>query len=150
MAQTTGAVSGSGAKVEFSTNGSSWTDISGSASSVDPGSQSGMAGEIYTFAGDNAIITAGKNEPIELDVKIVYSETAGEAFEVVRAQWQTSGRAGYLRWSPRGGTTGQFQYTTGAGVLVAFSWPPATAEDGKPIMCGFKLRVAAITKATVA
>ena len=149
MAQTTGAVAGVGAKVEFSVNGSSWTDISGSANAVDPGDQSGMSGETYTFTGNDAIITAGKNEPIEIDVKIVYTETAGEAFEIVRAQWQTTGRAGYLRWSPRGGSTGQALYTSGAGVLTSFKWPPSDAEDGKPIMAGFKLKVSTITKSTL-
>src|SRR6266540_5108026 len=124
MAQTTGAVAGVAAKVEFSVNGSAWTDISGSSNSIDPGEQSGQSGEAYTFTGqDAAAITAGKSEPIEIDVKIVYTETAGEAFEVVRAQFQVSGRAGYLRWSPRGGTTGQSQYTTGAGVLTGLKWP---------------------------
>jgi hypothetical protein len=142
MAQTT--------KVEFSVNGSSWTDISGSSNSVDPGEQSGQSGEVYTFTGqDPAAITAGKSEPIEIDVKIVYTETAGEAFEVVRAQFQVTGRAGYLRWSPRGGTTGQSSYVTGAGVLTGLKWPAADAEDAKPIMAGFKLKVAVITKSTL-
>lgn len=150
MAQTTGAVSAVSAKVEFSANGSSWTDISGSASVVEAPDQSGMSGETYTFTGETAIVTAGKTEPVEITVKIVYTETSGEAFETVRAQWQTAGRAGYLRWSPRGGTTGQFQYTTAAGVLTGFTWPLSDAGDGKPVPCGFKLKVPSITKSTVA
>ena len=149
MAQTTGGASGVGAKVEFSVNGSSWTDISGSANAVDPGDQSGMSGETYTFSGDEAVVTAGKTEPAEIDVKIVYTETAGEAFKVVRAQWQTTGRAGYLRWSPNGGSTGQEQYTTSAGVLISFTWPGVDAGDGKPIMAGFKLKTPKITESTI-
>ncbi len=150
MAQTTGATAGVNAKVEFSVNGSSWTDISGSANAVDPGEQTGQSGEAYTFTGqDAAAITAGKSEPIEIDVKIVYTETAGEAFEVVRAQFQVLGRAGYLRWSPKGGSSTQFMYTTGAGVLTGLKWPPADAEDAKPIMAGFKIKVAAITKSVL-
>lgn len=150
MAQTTGAVPGVNCKVEFSVNGSAWTDISGSTSVVEAPDQSGMSGEAYTFTGETAVVTAGKTEPAEITVKIVYSETAGEAFEVVRAQFQVAGRAGYLRWSPRGGTTGQFQYTTAAGVLTALTWPGTDAGDGKPIACGFKLKVPSITKSVVA
>lgn len=149
MAQSTGGTAGVNAKVEFSVNGSSWTDISGSSSSVDPGEQPGMSGEAYTFSGDNAVVTAGKNEPIEIDVKILYTETAGEAFEVVRAQFQTTGRAAYLRWSPKGGTTGQFLFTSAAGVLTGISWPPSDAGDGKPIMAGFKIKVPSITKSVL-
>lgn len=150
MAQTTGAVPGVNCKVEFSADGSAWTDISGSTSVVESPEQSGMSGEAYTFSGDNPIVTAGKKEPIEITVKIIYTETAGEAFKVVRTQWQTSGRVGYLRWSPRGGSSGQEQNTTGVGVLTAFTWPGTDAGDGKPIACGFKLKAPLITPSTVA
>lgn len=150
MAQTTAALPMTNAKLEFSANGSSYTDISGSSNSIEPAEQSGASGEAYTYSGDTAIVTAGKTEPVEIVVKILFTPTAGEAFEVVRAQFQASGRAGYLRWSPQGGSTGNKQYTTAAGVLTAFTWPGGAAEDGKPIMCGFKLKVSSITPSTVA
>jgi hypothetical protein len=150
MPQTTAALAMVNAKIEFSVNGSSWTDISGSANSIEPAEQSGASGEAFTFQGETGVVTAGKTEPVELVVKVLYTETTGESHKVVRAQWQTSGRAGYLRWSPRGGTTGQAQFTTAAGVLTGFTWPGGSADDGKPVMTGFKLKVPSITESTVA
>lgn len=150
MAQTTGATAGVNAKVEFSVNGSAWTDLSGSASALDPGEQSGMSGEVYVFTGETAAaVTAGKTEPAEITIKVAYTETAGESFEVVRAQFQVAGRAAYIRWSPKGGTTGQFLFTSGLGVLTGLTWPPVDAGDGKPIMAGFKIKVPSITKSVL-
>jgi hypothetical protein len=150
MAQTTTALSAVNAKIEFSSNGSSWTDISGSSNSIDPGEQTRQSGEVYTFSGDTAVITAGKREPMELEAKILFTPTAGEAWETARAAFETAGGAGYLRWSPQGGTTGNKQYTTPAGVLTGLSYPPAAADDAKPVMVGLKLKVAYVTESTVA
>lgn len=150
MAQTTTALPMTNAKLEFSADGSSWTDISGSSNSLESPEQSGAAGEAYTFTGNTAVVTAGKTEPVEITAKILFTPTAGEAFAVVRAQWQTAGRAGYLRWSPQGGTTGNKQYTTSAGVLTGFTWPGGAADDAKPIPCGFKLKAPSIVESTVA
>jgi|FLYN01.1.fsa_nt_gi hypothetical protein len=149
MPQTTDAISARNVKIEFSTNGTSWTDISGSANAIDSTEQPRMSGESYTASGDTAIVTGGKREPIELEIKIVYTETAGEAFEVVRAAHDSDG-VGYLRWSPKGGTTGQKQYTTGKGVITGFTYPPIDTSSGDPILGGFKLKVPSITPSTIA
>lgn len=149
MAQTTGGTSGVAAKVEVSANGSSWTDISGSTSVLDPGEQAGATGDAYTFSGDTAIVTAGKTEPLEITVQGVYTETAGEGFEVVRAQFQTSARVLYVRWSPKGGTTGQFLHTAAAGVISGLTWPKVDTGDGKPVPWAFKVRTPSITKSTL-
>jgi hypothetical protein len=150
MAQTTTAISAVNAKIEFSADGSSWTDISGSSNSIEPAEQSGASGEAYTFSGNKAVVTAGKTEPVELVVKVLYTPTNGEAFKVVRAQFQVTGRRGYLRWSPAGGASGTEQFTTDAGVLTGLTWPGASADDGKPVPAGFKLKVPDITPSTVA
>jgi hypothetical protein len=129
-----------------------WVDISGSSQTLEEPSQSRITDQAYTLDGDGAIITAGKKEPMELTVQIVYTETAGEAFETVRAAWETSdcrGRA-CLRWSPGGGDIGDAQYTTDRGYLINFIYPPLDATAGGPIMVGFVLKVSEITVSTVA
>jgi hypothetical protein len=129
-----------------------WVDISGSSQTLEEPSQSRITDQAYTLDGDGAIITAGKKEPLELTVQIVYTETAGEAFEVVRASWETSGCRGRacLRWSPGGGDIGDALYTTDRGYIINFIYPRLDASAGGPIMTGFVLKVSEVTRSVVA
>lgn len=140
----------SNAKIEISANGSTWTDISGETNTVDPGDQSRTNGEMYTVAGDTAVVTAGKREPLEITVKVIYTEATGEAFEVVRAIHETAGGVCYLRYAPKGGATGDAQYTSAKGVLIALTYPSTDAGDGKPVMAGFKVKTPSLTRALIA
>lgn len=149
MAQTTGALSCVNGKIEFSTNGSSWTDISGFANSLEPSGGNRQTGEMYTLSGDTAVITSGKREPIELEVKILYTEGGSDAFEVVRAAYE-AGTRGYLRWSPDTGAAGDFLFTSDSGPISEFAYPPAMAEEAGPVAISFKLRVPKVTKSVIA
>lgn len=149
MPQTTTALSSVNGKLEFSSTGSTWVDISGSSNSVEPGDQTRQSGEIYTLSGDTAIITAGKREPIELQVKVLFTPTSGEAWETVRPAFEAASGAGYLRWSPQGGATGTKQFTTDAGILTSLTYPPSMADEAKPVMVGFKLKTPKVTESTL-
>lgn len=149
MAQTTGALSWRNSKVEYSTNGSSWTDMSGFENAIEGAEQARMTGEAYTSDGDTAAITRGKREPMELTVTYLYTEGGAEPFEVIRALFE-AGSDLYLRWSPRGGSSGQFQYTTPAGVISNFIYPQGEAGSADPVPGGFTLKVPYITKSVVA
>lgn len=152
MAQTTNALSAKSAKVYLSTNGSTWTDdISGEATSIESTEQSRISGEAYTFDGDTAIITSGKREPIEITVNTIYTEESADTFETVRALFEAAGGSAlYLRWQPAGNTAGDFIFSTSAGVITNFSYPPIDASGGNPILCTFTLKVASVTKTAVA
>lgn len=147
MAQTTTAQSMTTGVVEFSTNNTDWTDISGTLNVVEAPEQSRMSGEEYTVAGDEAVVSGGKKEPAEVTVKIVYSETAGEAFDVLLAAWETPGQKVYLRWG-RGGS-GSYRYTTKQGVMTSFTYPPLAAPDAKPKTLGVKIKAPGIVKSVV-
>ena len=111
MAQTTGATTARAATVGVSSDGSSWTDISGFAMSVTGQSQDRMSGEVYTFDGDTAIIGAGKREPEEIEISYVYTEGGSDPFEVIRAVFENA-TAYYFRWTVKAATTGNFRFTT--------------------------------------
>jgi hypothetical protein len=150
MAQTTGAFSAVNALVEVSTNGSAWTDISGFSNKVDPGDATRASGEVYTHDGDTAIITGGKREPLEIEYSFVFTHGAGDVFEVVRAQFETAGGGPlYVRWAPKGSTTGNFRFTSDAGVVTKFLYPGADAEEPKAAMGGFTLKTPKVTKALI-
>ncbi len=160
MAQTTGAMSATGAKVEVSVNGSSWTDISGSSNSVDAPEATRNVDSVFTHSEDTAIITSGKQNPIDVTVSIVYTETAAEGWETIRAQHKTTGAAGgtlYFRYSPNGGGSGDFLYTgangsgtTAAGKISSLTYPVADTGGGGPVLGSFTVQVPALVKSTIA
>lgn len=152
MAQTTGAVANACAVVEISNNGTTWTNISGQAQSVADTEQTRMSGEAYTFDGAGAIVKSGKKEPLELTFTIVYTETDAEAYEQVRARFETATCSPnfYVRWSPAGGNADNERIQSDAGVITAFTYPPADAAEGGPIITGFKVKVGNLTTTIIA
>jgi hypothetical protein len=151
MTQTTGGLSATNASLEISTNGSSWTDVAGFGVKVEPSEQTRQTGEVYTLDGDTAIITSGKLEPIELEITVVYTEGASEPFEVVRGQFQTAGGGAlYARYSPKGGQSTEFMFTTPAGVVSKFNWPKPDAGTPDPQVIMFAIKVPYVTKSAVA
>ena len=154
MPQTTDSIPLACGMLEVATDSgcAGWVDISGESQTVEPPEQTRISGEGYTFDGDNALVEGGKKEPIEIPVAIVYTETAGEAFEVVRAAWEAPGcgRRLCLRYSPGGGDVGDALYTTPRGILTRFVYPNMDASAGGPIMAGFTLKIQSITVSTIA
>lgn len=149
MAQTTGAVSFRNCKIEMSPNGSTWTDISGFANSISIEGGERMIGETFTLDGDTPIITPGKRGSFDLTSKIVYTEGVSDPYEVFRAAYE-AGSDLYFRWSPKGGTTGQFQFTTDKCIVITPAYPSGEASSADAIAFEFKLKCLTITKAVVA
>jgi len=147
--QTTGGFSFKEVEVGISTNGSSWTDISGFAAGVSAGGGDRQTGEVYTFDGDTAIITSGKREPLEVTVKAVYTEGGSDPFEVIRAAYE-AGSSLYVRWSPKGGDASEFMFTSAVGVVTNAPYPVGESGSGDPTMFEFTVKVASITKSVIA
>lgn len=157
MAQTTGQQTQSCGLVEINVNAAcpgtgSWVDISGETQTLDPGGQSRMVGDAFTLDGDVALIAAGKREPMDLVVTIIYTETDAEAYEQVRLIFEATGCGALMcvRYSPRGGDAGEEQLTTQRGVLTNFIYPALDASAGGVIMGGFTLHIPALDTAIVA
>jgi len=144
MAQTTAAVNGAAATVWIYSSGA-YVDISGSSQSVDAVTSTVTTGEAYTFDGNYAITTVGKYEPIEATVNIVYTETAAEAWQLVRALFE--GRtATQLKWLPLGSASGADQYETKTvGYITSIDYPPVDASSAGPVMVSFTVRAPGIT-----
>lgn len=148
MAQVTGAISGKDVLVQVSTDGAAWTDISGAATTVTPSGGNRMRAETYTFDGDSPITTIGKQEPMELVVTIVYTEGASDAFETLRPLWE-NGSAAFVRYSPKGGQTGEKMYTSPSGHIIALNFPTVAADNAAPVMSGFTWRGGRLIPSTV-
>jgi hypothetical protein len=144
MAQTTGAVTGAAATVSIYVS-AAYVDISGSSQSIDVTTATVVTGEAYTFDGNFALTTVGKYEPVEVKVNIIYTETAAEAFQSVRALFEAR-TATQLKWLPLGAASGADQYETKTtGFITALDYPPIDASSAGPLMVSFTVRAPGIT-----
>lgn len=134
-------------KVEFSADNSAWTDISDESNSVT------MAGfELETegtpvFGESKKVQTVGGYALGTITIRTMYAETTTGAWGLADAAY--NGRTAlYVRWSPRGGTTGQYLYTSDAGYVKNPVWP--VGEDGAAaIMPEVSIETPFVTKTTV-
>jgi hypothetical protein len=141
-------MSGAAATISYQSGGTgTYTDISGSSQSVDVVTLTKMTGEAYTFDGSYAVLTVGKNEPAEVVVNVLYTDTSTEAYQVMLTAFE-NGTIISLKWIPNGTTVGADTYTTSAGQITAIDLPAIDASSAGPIMASFTLRCASITHAT--
>lgn len=137
MTQITDPISSVAAYVAYSTNGSSWTDISGVASKVEPEESTRKSSSKFTFDGDIGLVTFGKREPFKIKISLVYSE-ANAALDALADLHETDGGGAiYIRWIPAGDTAGKIMYATPATKISAWNYPSIDAESGDPLMFEF-------------
>lgn len=153
MPQTTTAMNTIDAVVEVSTNGTSWTNISGSTNKVEPPEITADVGSVATLEGQYKIVRAGKLNPSEVNVTILYTENAAtEAFALLWTQANLPGKPIYLRWSP-GGTNGEDRFFSAdandnkaPGRISKLQLPGADAEEAAPTLLQFTVMVTKIGK----
>ena len=149
MAQTTASLpSMRNAFIEWSANGTAWTDISGFASAVDPTGHERASGEVYTYNGDESIVGAGKLSPAETNVTIVYTEPAGDAYTLA---WLAKVNCTdvYLRITPNGDNPGNNSWTSKKGIITACPPPSGEASSGDPVTVQFTHRCPGWAKAAL-
>ena len=156
MAQTTGAMNTVDAQIEISANGTTWYDISGSTNKLEAPTQTADTGSAATLDGQYKLTKAGKLNPMELSLMILYTEVADEAFRLLETQWALAGRPLYVRWIPSRGT-GNFVYShdaglgknnPAAGIITQLTLPGADAETASPTLLAFRVLVTRILRST--
>lgn len=147
MPQTTGAMNTIDAVLEVSTNGTSWTNISGSANKVEVVELTADTGAAASLEGQYKIVRVGKSNPAEVKATIFYTEVANEAFAILWAQYNTAGKPLYMRWAPAG-NNGEWRWFTAdandnktPGRISRLQLPGADAETAAPTLLSFSLMV---------
>lgn len=146
MPQTTTAMNVAETVVELSVDGTTWTNVSGSLNKVEVSPQTIDSGMAATLEGQYKVVRSGKYNPVEAAVKLLYTETAGEAYEIVYSRKNIPGNTLWLRWTP-GGYNGDKRFYSAdangnkaAGRITEFPYPGADAEAGGPHLVTFKLQ----------
>ena len=142
------ALVNSGCKLEISANGSSWTDISGYATSVDPGDMVRNDGEVFVFSSDTGQVITGKLAIREISLRILYTEGASDVFDTIRDAIEANTDY-YIRWSPQGGSTGDFRFTSDAGKWVSINDPMAEADSADAVVLTATFKTPFVTKSTI-
>jgi len=146
MPQTTTAINTVDAVVELSTNGTTWTNVSGSTNKVEVSPQTADSGMAASLEGQYKIVRGGKYNPVDITVTILFTETSGECYEILHGQKDVAGRPLYLRYAP-GGYDGNYRWYTAdsngnkaPARITEFPYPSAMAEEAGPHLVVFKLQ----------
>lgn len=149
MAQTSVAYSMKNCRLEISTNGTTWTDISGFSNEVSwDGGERDTEGT-PTFDGDTKLLTTGKRDLVTVTAKVVYTEGASDPVNTAQSAFEADTDL-YLRWSPRGGSSGQRMYTTSAGRVKKPTFPQGATDSASAILVEIQLVTPNVTVSTVA
>ena len=132
MAQTTGTITGYDMTIEYSTDGTTYTDISGSTNSVEPGGGTRKTGSQHTFGTDTPIVKAGRSEMVTVKIRALYSETAAEAAALFQAARDAMTPC-YLRMRPKGALATYWQFVGGPGYITTNTAPKIDSDNAAPI-----------------
>lgn len=150
MAQTTSAVVfGNASWVGFSTNGTTYADISGISQSVEPAGFELETAATYTSGTTTAIVTLGNFSPSEITIRALYSETAGDFWTVLEAAYRAK-TALKVAWAPRGNTSGYLHFITGTGYISKLAAPGGEAAGADPVATEFTVYAPSVTPSTAA
>ncbi len=151
----TGQISPKDTKIEYSTNGTDWTDMSGYSNKT---AGTGGAREVVgtpVFDADVPVMTAGKRKELDLAVDCIYASgsAAGNPYRTFEAAYQ-NGSALYVRYAPQGlstsGSAGSDLFTSSAGIV---SEPPYITDlDGasaNAVAFSGRVKFASLTRSTL-
>lgn len=134
-------------KVEFSANGTTWTDVTSDSNSVAMSGFELETDSVGLFGQAKKDQTAGGYAIGTVTVRLMYVETTSSGWGLAHTAWVNRTNL-YVRWSPRGGTTGQYRFTSDAGYVKNPVWP--TGEDGAAqIMSEVVIETPFVTQASV-
>lgn len=158
MPATTAAFGQGNFAIEYSANGTTWTDLCGVTTSINPGAPEHAVGETHVACSPYAILTpSNKIGPREIEINAVYTEAVTEAFEVLYAIFISSDRGAYLRWAPNGNTIGNMRFTTsadgttaGKGIITKCTIPEQDASSEDPALFSVTIKAAHVIKAAIA
>lgn len=137
------------AKIEISVDGgANWINTSGQKNSLTVDGGEREIGTFFDAQNDVPTLGAGKRGALEIVVRVKYSETGGEAHTVLGDAYENATET-MIRYSPRGGASGQRLYTSDAGYVKTHPYPGQEVESGDPLRSEFTIVVSKLTKSTI-
>ena len=134
--------------LQISTTGSAWTDLSDSGTvEIPAGAGQRPTTALYQYGVDTPIVVAAKHRaPIRLVITYDYADAARD--ETIRAAYE-AGSAFYIRFAPRGNATGNYLYTSAAGLVTTPPIPEGQRHSGAVVLNRFTFETPKLTKSQI-
>jgi len=133
--------------VQVSTNGSSWTDLSDSATvEIPTGSGKRPTTSLRPYGFDVDIIVPGRRPPLKLIITYNYADAAIDTTILTAYE---AGSAFYVRFAPRGNAPGNFLYTSDAGIITSPPTPEGQRHSGTTVLARFTFETPKTTRTTI-
>ena len=135
------------AKVELSADSTTWTDVSADANMVEVSGFDLETEGTPVFGQGKRLQTVGNFDLGTVTLKALYAESTSAAWGMANTAFEARS-ALYIRWSPKGGTTGDYRYTSDAGYVKQPVWAGGEA-NASPIMPEIVIETPWITRSTI-
>lgn len=147
MSATTGGWTGRNFKIELSTDGVSWTDWMSHSNKVSDATAKRPGGAVKVSGQDYPIVSTGIRDQVTPKFTFVRTETAGEPWALVKSAFENDSLL-YVRWSPKGGSTGQSRYAC-SGYVTDCPYPAPDTGASTVQLFEFTMIVPTVTESTV-
>ena len=147
MSATTGGWTGRNFEIELSTDGSSWTSWKSHSNKVSDASGKRPGGAVKVSGQDYPIVSTGIRDEVTPKFTFVRTETAGEPWALVKTAFEADSLL-YVRWSPKGGSTGQKRYAC-SGYVTDCPYPAPDATNTTVQLFEFAMICDTVTESTI-
>ncbi len=135
-------------EVDLTPSSSSFANIDSWAASIEVDPKTVQTTESYTFTHTGPIVFTGNPDPRNVTVTCVYTEGATDPFKNINDH--TIGADFDVRFAPKGGATGDYQFTTSGGKLISVGSPQGAADGSTATTFTFVVRCSSISQGTIA
>ena len=132
--------------VLISTNGSAWTSLSDTATVEFVTGTSRETTSLKPYGYDVAIIVPGKRKPLQLIITYNYADAAVD--NTILTAYENHS-AFYVAFAPRGNATGNFLYTSAAGLITSLPVPEGQRHSGTVVLNRFTFETSGLTKSVI-
>ena len=133
--------------MQFSTNGTDWTDLSDNATvEIPPDLGVRPTTSLRPYGYDVDIIIPGRRPAMVLVITYDYQDAARD--NTIRQAWEAH-TPFYIRWAPRGNLSGNFLFTSDAGYILSPPLPNAEAHTAAVTLDRFTFTCAQFTQSTI-
>ncbi len=129
--------------VEYSLDGTTWTDISGDTSGIRAQGGERKIGSWSDFRNDAPAVVVGKRGPMVVTVSLAYDDRDTQVCQAF-LDYQRNKTPLYLRWCPYGASGSKWLTTSPACALLSVEHPTARALAGDPLMVSARVRCSEI------
>lgn len=132
---TANAITSADYLIEYSANGSTgWASWNSFVQEINPSGGDVETVEFRAFGDEIPDILSGKTGTQKATLKVIYTEAAAEPGDILYTA-QTTKVGIYLRVSPKGGQTGEQQFTSSRMFVTSgAAFPPAAKADGSEVV----------------